>query len=105
VLLDASFRKREERLKARKLAEEMGAEFIVLECRLEEKEVKRRLEQRLREESSVSDARWEIYQRQKEQFEPVTEVSPESHLAVDTSGAVEEITQRVMEKLKLYRRI
>ncbi len=76
VVLDASFRKRAERLQAKALAEEVGAELHIIECVLDETIAKERLERRMREGTSPSDGRWEIYQDIKRDYEPVTEAPP-----------------------------
>jgi uncharacterized protein len=83
VILDASFIKAEERSRAQKLAAGTGADFAVLECRLNEEETRRRLDKRLRE-SSVSDGTWQVYEFQKGRFEPVTEVPPEQHFVIES---------------------
>lgn len=36
-------------------------------------------------EVSASDGRWEIYQKQTEWFEEITELTSKSHLLIDTS--------------------
>lgn len=100
VILDAAFLKAEERERARKITEETGASFFILECILEESMVKQRLEQRLKE-GSVSDGRWEIYEVQKGWFEPVVEVPEENHVIIDTALPVEEITRQVLEKIEV----
>jgi aminoglycoside phosphotransferase family enzyme/predicted kinase len=98
VILDASFIRAEERLKAKKLAEESGAEFFIVECRLDEKTIKQRLARRL-EDGSTSDGRWEIYPSQKRAFEPVVEVPPQKHAIIDTSKAVAENIRQVLDKI------
>jgi hypothetical protein len=96
VILDASFIKAEERLKAKRLAEEMGADFFIVECSLDEKAIKQRLAQRL-EEGSTSDGRWEIYQPQKRAFDPVVEVPPQNHVIINTSKPVEENIRQILD--------
>jgi aminoglycoside phosphotransferase family enzyme/predicted kinase len=98
VVLDASFIKAEERLKAKKLAEEAGADFFIIECRLDEANIKRRLEKRLKE-GSVSDGRWEIYRPQKEAFDPVREAAPSKHAIIDTSKPLAENIRQVLDKI------
>jgi aminoglycoside phosphotransferase family enzyme/predicted kinase len=98
VVLDASFIKAEERLKARRLAEEAGAEFFIIECTLDEANIKKRLERRL-EGKTISDGRWEIYQPQKEAFEPVVEATPPKHVIIDTSKPLGENIRRVLNKI------
>jgi predicted kinase len=98
VVLDASFIRAEERLKAKRLAEETGAEFFVLECQLDEENIKKRLARRL-EQGSVSDGRWEIYRPQKEAFDPVKEASPQKHAIVDTSKPLGENIRQILDKI------
>jgi aminoglycoside phosphotransferase family enzyme/predicted kinase len=98
VILDASFIKTEERLKAKELAEEMGADFLIIECTLDEESIKKRLAQR-QEEGSVSDGRWEIYPPQKKAFEPVLEVPPQKHAIIDTSKPVAKNIRQILDKI------
>ena len=98
VILDASFIKAEERLKAKRLAEKMGADFFIVECSLDEESIKQRLAQRLKE-GTTSDGRWEIYEPQKRQFEPVMEVLPRNYVIIDTSAPVNTTVKQVLDKL------
>ncbi len=98
VILDASFIKAEERLKAKGLAKESGADFLIIECILDEKSIKQRLAQRL-EKGSASDGRWEIYQPQKKAFEPVVEALSQKHVIIDTSKPLAENIRRVLNKI------
>jgi hypothetical protein len=96
VIIDASFIKAEERLKAKRLAEEMSADFFIIECTLDEESIRKRLVQRV-EQETTSDGRWEIYQPQKRAFNPVVEASPQKHVIIDTSKPVEENIRQVLE--------
>ncbi|MEA3253948.1 MAG: AAA family ATPase, partial [Chloroflexota bacterium] len=98
VIVDASFARKEDRLKAENLAEEKEAGFIVLECVLDEKETIRRLEQRLRGKTS-SDGRPEVLETQKQNFDPVTEFTPQQHLVLDTSQPTGENIRLISAKL------
>ncbi len=98
VILDASFKKREYRLQAKALAGEMGAEFFVIECVLNEKTVKERLELRLKEETT-SDGRWEIFGLQKQEFDKVVEFPSESRIIVDTSEPVDKVVELILKKV------
>jgi aminoglycoside phosphotransferase family enzyme/predicted kinase len=97
VVLDASFIRAEERLKAKRLAQEAGADFFIIECTLDEENIKRRLEGRLKE-GTVSDGRWEVYKPQKKAFDPVKE-SPQRHAIVDTSRPLGENIKRILDKI------
>ncbi len=84
VIVDASFIRRQYRRWARRLAREMGAQFVCLEFQVSDSAVRRRLARRLREGGDPSDARWEIYAAQKRTFQRPSEVPPERHVVVDT---------------------
>lgn len=96
VILDASFKKRQDRLQAKKLADEMKVDFAVIECILNEKTVKKRLEQRLKE-GSVSDGRWEIYESQKRDFDNVDEFPSQNHVVLDTSQPLSIIVKTISD--------
>ena len=98
VILDASFIKAAERQKAQALAKEIPADFFTVECVLDEESIKLRLAERFRQ-GSVSDGRWEIFEPQKQQFEPVVEVSPQNHVIIDSSKPLLEVARQVLEKL------
>jgi uncharacterized protein len=97
VILDASFNKKESRVRAREMARGLGADFLVLECVLSEEEIMRRLNKRLGE-NSTSDGRWEIFYYQKEEFQPVTELSRQQHWVIDTSPLPDEIEEILWRK-------
>lgn len=96
VIMDAAFIKSDERLRAMQLAEEAGARFFVLECRLEEGLTRQRLEQRLKE-GSVSDGRWEVYLKQKERYQPPVEAPPDKRVIIDSSQSVAETVRQVID--------
>ena len=98
VILDASFKKRQDRLRAKSLAEEANADFTVIECILDEETIRGRLERRLKE-GSVSDGRWEIFESQKRDFDKVTEFSPKNHIILDTFQPRSNIVKIMSERL------
>lgn len=100
VIIDASFARRKHRTWARRLAEETGAQFLCLECRASDAAVARRLARRLREGGDPSDARWEIYLAQKRVFQPVRELPPERHLAIDTGRPPERAVSAALRALR-----
>jgi aminoglycoside phosphotransferase family enzyme/predicted kinase len=81
-IVDATFQKRKFRDMVRKVARMTKAHLLFIRCICKEKEIKQRLENRLKKKS-VSDGRWDIYLQQKESFEPLT--SDEDHILIDTS--------------------
>lgn len=98
VILDASFIRREHRLAAIKLAEDESADFLILECRLDEESARDRLLRRLKS-STISDGRWEIFEYQQRTFEPVMETSKENRVTIDSSEPVTSLVRKVVEKL------
>jgi hypothetical protein len=83
VVLDATFQKKEHRNQAKKLAERAAARFLIIQCICPDEIVKQRLIERAKSKS-ISDGRWEIYQEQKDVFEPFT--TREKPLQMDTSN-------------------
>ena len=98
VIIDASFRKANERKRAMKLAQEMGANFKAIECVCDEETIKERLSHRF-ERNSISDGRLEIFPQLKEDFEPVSEIASENHIVVDTSRSVAETVKELLERM------
>jgi predicted kinase len=98
VILDASFKERQDRMEAAELAKKAKADFAVVECVLDEARVKARLEKRLKEETT-SDGRWEIYESQKQDFDPVTEFPQQKHIVLDTSQPMSDIVETVAGRL------
>jgi len=107
VILDASFRRGQDRSAALELARKAGADFLLIECRCEDEIIRRRLSDRTRKESGSSDGRWEIFQEQKASFEKIRGWDPDLHLSLDTGFPLEEGLQRIFRHLlqreaKLY---
>ena len=69
VVLDATFKTKDLRKKALKVAEKTKASLLILYTVCPEDFVKKYLEERVKKKS-VSDGRWEIYVKQKDSFEP-----------------------------------
>ena len=85
AIIDASFKRRGERLRAAEAAQERGADFFLLECVCPEETARERLDARQKVQGEPSDGRWEIFLAQKEDFEPVTELPEKSRLVIDTA--------------------
>lgn len=100
VILDASFKKRHYRQEARQLAEATGALFLLIECTCPEEEARRRLDSRNAEKIDISDGRWEIYAKQKADFEAVDEISESEHLILDTNESMEGNINKVLKRLE-----
>lgn len=88
VVLDAAFLRRADRRSAARLAKETGAQFACVLTEADESAVRDRLGSRLRRRQGPSDARWEIYVRQKRRFQQPSEVPAGRLIRLDTTGAL-----------------
>jgi aminoglycoside phosphotransferase family enzyme/predicted kinase len=88
VVLDATFRERTLRLRARDLARCCGRRFLFAETVCDEATLRDRLRRRAAA-PSVSDAGEALLERVCAEFEPVTELGAGEHVRVDTTGPPE----------------
>jgi predicted kinase len=95
VILDATFYLERYREQMRDVAKEKEMDFRIIECTLDEDELKRRIEKR-REEKTESEADFEIYLKVKSEFEPIKE----DHLVIDTNIPIEENINKAIEWMK-----
>lgn len=95
AVLDASFRSPAMRLAAREVAREHGVPFVFVECRAPAEVCKARLAEREARGGAVSDGRLAIFDDFVKEWKPVTELSPEQHVVVDTSRSEEETHRAV----------
>ena len=98
VILDASFQRREDRNLAYLLATELKSDFLIIECTLNEVEIKQRLEMRM-SQNSVSDGRWEIFRTQQAYFDKITEFPSSQHLIIDTSQPIGNNVKTILERI------
>src|SRR6185369_12621991 len=94
VVLDATFRKSSERELARQMAIDAGADWRVIECRLEPDLIHERLARRAALSDGLSDATWKTYLAQLGDRDPL-EDQDRPRLEVDTSrdlGVVARLT-------------
>jgi len=99
VLLDATFRRADDRERAMAVARRAGAEAWLVECTLPEEELRRRLELRSQGGEPFSDAGWQVFLRQQQEWEPVTEVPANRHVKLDTSGLLQDTMRQVLYQL------
>jgi aminoglycoside phosphotransferase family enzyme/predicted kinase len=87
VIVDASFRSRAMRDRARRTARAFGAAFAFVECRVPIEVSRHRLLERALA-PSVSDGRSEILEEFVERYEPVVEFDAAEHVVVHSAGPV-----------------
>jgi len=97
VIVDASFRARAFRLRARDLARSLGVPFRFVECRAPTEVCRQRLEVRARQRS-VSDGRIEIFDDFVASWQAVDELSADEHLVLDTARPIEANLDVVRER-------
>ncbi|MHB8137056.1 MAG: bifunctional aminoglycoside phosphotransferase/ATP-binding protein [Smithellaceae bacterium] len=101
VIIDASFKNRSDRALAADLAERLHVPFYVIECNCPDAVVKIRLEKRKLDKDNPSDGRWEILQKQKNQYEEIREIPEDSCFKVDTSANPEISRQNIIRTIKM----
>lgn len=97
VILDATFLRRVDRDRARELADRLGAPLLIVECRCDEEEIRRRLARRNAEGIDASDADWSVYLQQRRVFEPTA--TDEPAICVDTTRGIAEPLERTEARL------
>ncbi|HYA14199.1 MAG TPA: AAA family ATPase, partial [Syntrophales bacterium] len=102
IIIDASYRSRDDRRQACEAAQRLHAAFFIIECVCPENIIKERLISRMSDKGEVSDGRWEIYQAQKDTFDAITEIPDSLHIILDTSLTPEESTNKAIGKLKNF---
>jgi predicted kinase len=100
VIVDASFGRREERERFQEGASRLGVDSYIVECICEEGTVKERLDSRLADGSDASDGRWEIYEAQKNDFDPISELPGGRHLVIDTARSIETCTHDALIRFR-----
>lgn len=101
VVLDATLRRASDRTLATRMAEDLGACFRIVECRLKDDMIRARLDEREVRSDGLSDATWETYLRQRSEFEPITDAPPSSHLMLNTKGSITETARVVTSWLRM----
>jgi uncharacterized protein len=89
VIVDATFKRREDRLAIVTVANRCGVPVLFIECQANQAEVLSRLSERSRKGDDPSDATQEVYLHQRAEFAPLREFPARHHLVVDTTTGIE----------------
>lgn len=100
VILDGSYKRQEERLALLELVRKTGAQIRFVECRAPLKTIRLRLDQRGREARTVSDGRWELFHRQRRDFDPLLDPVRSKSLLVKTIQPAEQIVPKLITKIR-----
>lgn len=88
VIIDATFNNVAHRELLLNTAEALNVPILFVECTAPEGEIRGRLEARQKRLGEVSDATWDIYERQKDAFRPFGELGDRHHIVVRTDQFV-----------------
>jgi len=97
VILDGTFGRLQHRVLARRLAEEMEANVIFIECRCRQSLLRQRLTAR-EEQKSISDARLQHLDAQSQAFEPLDELWESLHLPINTEQPLHQCVHEILSK-------
>jgi len=100
VCLDATYISSEERRRLLELEEETGCKVCFVLCELREERIRERLLKREQEGAGISDGRYEIYLRQKEEFSPLSQDEEKRTIRVDTGKAQNQTLKTLLELLR-----
>ena len=73
---------------------------LFIECVCSEAEVRRRLAERGRRGTDVSDADWAVYQRQRRFYQPFEADEVSDRLVADTTTSTSDVLQRIESTLR-----
>jgi aminoglycoside phosphotransferase family enzyme/predicted kinase len=100
VIIDASYKRKAERIRAAEAAITWKADFFLVECICPEEIIRQRLDARQAVGTDPSDGRWEIFLAQKADFDPVTELPATSRIVIDTARNPDTCIQDVIRRIR-----
>jgi predicted kinase len=95
IILDATFSTCHQRDEARRLARDMDANIIFVECAASKETLKKRLSMRDASDS-ISDARLPHFKQLAARFEPISELPDEMRICIDTEKPPEEGMRQIL---------
>ncbi len=99
VIIDATCKRPEDRQALLALAQRQQVPVLFLECQTSLAEVERRLRERVRRGDSVSDATWDLAQREHETFPTFADLPAQCHVIIDTEHDIDEALESVEERI------
>jgi aminoglycoside phosphotransferase family enzyme/predicted kinase len=100
VVVDATFRRASDRLRFRTLAERLNIPFVIIVVTCPEAAARQRLGERVLRHGEVSDGRRELYARQQEESETVSE-GEGNRIFVDTSRPIDDTINGIFREMGL----
>jgi predicted kinase len=99
AVLDATYTSGHERDRLIELAQAAGAGIHFILCTCSEDTVKSRLLKRQEKGASVSDGRWEIFLKQRENFAPVSSAVKAALIEINTETSVDQAVKMIDQAL------
>ena len=100
VVLDATYTEPGQREALIETAQGLGTEPVFIHCVCDESEIKKRLSHRFSSQQGPSDGRWEIYLRQKQNYNHLLGTKGARVFEIDTSGSAKELLSRLETTLE-----
>jgi len=100
AIIDASYKRRAERIRAAEEAKKLTADFVLIECVCPEETIKKRLDARQEDGTDPSDGRWEIFLAQKADFDPITELPAAAHIVIDTAHDPDTCMEEAIRRIR-----
>ena len=95
IILDATFSRRHQRDEALRLARDLDANIIFVECTASRETLKRRLSSR-EATPTVSDARLRHFEKLKARFETITDLPEEMYIRINTETPMTKSLQQIL---------
>ena len=96
IIVDATFRRNCDRFKFRALAARHNLPFVIIRTDCPERIIKQRLEGRITNREEISDGRWELFHRQRDEFE-LPDESEGKVIAADCSSPVMHAIDQILK--------
>ena len=100
VVLDGTLLREDDRLRVQEMASAAGATTRWIECELPAELVRQRLERRRQRREGLSDATWETYLRQREEYMASSRREEVGHLVVDMTQRLPDGARRATDWLR-----
>ena len=100
ITVDATFRRKRDRTRFGELAGRNNARFYIVHTFCPERLVRQRLDERSRKPGELSDGRWDLFNRQKDEFEPPGKDEGKL-ISVDTSRPIYDNIDDILHGMEL----
>lgn len=99
MIVDATFRRQSDRLRFHSLAALSSVPFYIIQITCPEQLIKERLDERSRNPDELSEGRWELFYRQRDEFEPLGKEEGKL-ISIDTSRPLYDNIDHILQKLE-----